>query len=198
MIETNMFQQLLYGCSRGGVLLRTFSSIKDLPVYDKNTGKEVGKVVDLCFDDRGIVKGLMVDSKGLLKKNKIIPLAQVFSFGKDGIMLSREPKPANHASESDSMQFLQNGHDRILGKPLVTTEGEKLGLVEDVYFREELGTIIGYEVTDGFFADMTEGRKVFKTNKPLTIGENILIVDLHEANSRSGESTHDEMPKLCQ
>lgn len=121
----------------------------------------------------------MMDSKGLLKKNKLIPLSQISSFGIDGIMLSSEPKPESMTRKLMGLHFLQNGQDRIIGKPLVTTEGEKLGLVEDVYFMEELGTIIGYEVTDGFFADMTEGRKVFKSNKPLTIGENILIVDLN-------------------
>lgn len=160
--------------------MRTFSSIKDLPVYDKSTGKELGRVLDLCFDEKGIVNGLMMDTKGLLKKNKLIPLSQISSFGMDGVMLFDEPEVDHMAQKLMGMHFLQNGHDRIIGKPLVTTEGEKLGLVEDVYFREELGTIIGYEVTDGFFADMTEGRKVYKSVKPLTVGENILIVDLNE------------------
>jgi len=163
----------------GGVLLRTFSSVKDLPVYDKGTGKELGRVLDLCIDNTGTVNGLLMDSKGLFKKNKFILLSQISSFGIDGIMISSELKPESITRKLIGLHFLQMGQNRIIGKPLVTVEGEKLGLVEDVYFMEELGTIIGYEVTDGFFADMTEGRKVFKSSKPLTIGENILIVDLH-------------------
>ncbi|HHY72904.1 MAG TPA: photosystem reaction center subunit H [Bacillus bacterium] len=160
--------------------MRTFSSIRDLPVYNQATGKELGKVLDLCFDNNGTVNGLMVDTKGLLKKNKLIPYSQISSIGMDGIMLSNEPTTEEQMTQNrNGVHFLQNGQERIIGKPLVTTEGEKLGLVEDVYFREELGTIIGYEVTDGFFADMTEGRKVYKSGAPLTIGESILIVDLN-------------------
>lgn len=163
--------------------MRTFSSIKELPVYDKGTGKQLGRVLDLSFDKKGIVNGLMIDTKGLLKKNKLIPFSEIASFGKDGVMLSSEPIVKRTKEKLNKAYFLQNGHDRIIGKPLVTTEGEKLGLVEDVYFQEELGTIIGYEVTDGFFADMTEGRKVYQSKKPLTIGESILIVDLNQSYS---------------
>jgi uncharacterized protein YrrD len=159
--------------------VRTFSSIKGLPVYDKSSGKELGKVLDLCFDKKGTVNGLMMDTKGLLKKNKLIPLSEISSFGLDGIMVANDLDEERMTEKLMGLHFLESGQDRIIGKPLVTTEGDKLGLVEDVYFKEELGTIIGYEVTDGFFADMTEGRKIFKSSNPLTIGENIVIVDLN-------------------
>ncbi|NSL50190.1 PRC-barrel domain-containing protein [Calidifontibacillus erzurumensis] len=158
--------------------MRTFSSVKDLPVYSEVSGKELGRVYDLCLDKNGTVNGLIIDPKGLLKKNKFIPLSEVSSFGLDGVMVKDEQKAERITDKLVGLYFLENGKDHIIGKPLVTTEGDKLGLVEDVYFLEEMGTIIGYEVTDGFFADMTEGRKVYKTKKPLTIGENILIVDL--------------------
>lgn len=181
---------MLHECSRGGVLLRTFSSIKDLPVYDKRTGKELGKVLDLCFDKTGTVKGFMMDTKGLLKKNKLIPYSQISSLGIDGVMLSNEPKNDQISGKLIGLHLLENGDERIIGKPIVTTEGEKLGLVEDVYFMEELGTIIGYEVTDGFFADMSEGRKVYQSKQPLTIGENILIVDLNKIDHEDDESLH--------
>lgn len=163
--------------------MRTFSSLKDLPIYHKESGKELGRVIDLCFDENGIVNGLMMDPKGFLKKHILIPLSEIASFGLDGVMVSHEPIDGQTNDKLKKTHFLQSGHDRVIGKPLVTTEGEKLGLVEDVYFKEELGTIVGYEVTDGFFADMAEGRKIYKTVNPLTIGENIIIVDLDQSNS---------------
>ncbi|WP_017755909.1 PRC-barrel domain-containing protein [Calidifontibacillus oryziterrae] len=158
--------------------MRTFSSIKDLPVYNGGSGKELGKVIDLCFDENGTVNGLMIDPKGLLKKNMLIPLVKIASLGMDGVMLSNEPAEIKLNETEKKDRVLHRVHDRIIGKPLVTTEGEKLGLVEDVYFQEELGTIIGYEVSDGFFSDMAEGRKLYRSKNPLTIGESILIVDL--------------------
>ncbi len=57
-------------------------------------------------------------------------------------------------------------------------EGEKLGIVEDVYFQEELGTIVGYECTDGFFSDLKEGKRVVKTDEPPAIGKDTIIVNV--------------------
>ena len=46
---------------------------------------------------------------------------------------------------------------------MISKEGERLGLLEDVYFLEEVGTIVGYELSDGFFSDIMEGKRVIKT-----------------------------------
>ncbi len=49
-------------------------------------------------------------------------------------------------------------------------------MVEDVYFQEELGTIIGYELTDGFLSDVTQGRKMLPKVEPLTVGTDAIVV----------------------
>lgn len=64
----------------------------------------------------------------------------------------------------------------MLGKPMVTYNGENIGLLEDVYIQENLGTIVGYEVSDGFFADISEGRKVLE-NTSISIGEDTIVVN---------------------
>ena len=46
---------------------------------------------------------------------------------------------------------------------MMTKEGERLGILEDVYFMEEVGTIVGYELSDGFFSDIMEGKRVVKS-----------------------------------
>ena len=46
---------------------------------------------------------------------------------------------------------------------MISEEGEPLGFLKDVYFQEEVGTIVGYEITDGFFSDITEGKQVIKS-----------------------------------
>jgi len=82
-------------------------------------------------------------------------------------------------NEADTPTYFLHTHHGLFRKPLLSSEGQKLGLLEDVYFTEEVGTIIGYEVTDGFFADITEGKKVIKTNEPLKIGEDVIVVSIN-------------------
>jgi uncharacterized protein YrrD len=75
-------------------------------------------------------------------------------------------------------EFTLEHHKCLTGKMVMSSEGEKLGLVEDVYFMEELGTIVGYECTDGFFSDIKEGKRVVKTIHPPAIGKDTIIVNV--------------------
>ena len=49
--------------------------------------------------------------------------------------------------------------------------GRELGWVEDVYFREELGTLVGYELSDGFLADVLEPQGAEAGEDDLTWGK---------------------------
>jgi uncharacterized protein YrrD len=75
--------------------------------------------------------------------------------------------------------YTYSTYDDIHFKTVLTRDGERLGLLEDVYFSEQMGTIEAYELTDGFFADIAEGKKVVKASgEPLTIGKDTIVIDL--------------------
>ncbi|MGO4887384.1 PRC-barrel domain-containing protein [Anaerobacillus sp. MEB173] len=158
--------------------MRTYSLIHELAVFDISNGEEIGKIIDLFFDENSRVTGLLMDKKGWLNSDMFVPLHAIQSIGQDGVMVKEKCLLENFSKSKHVFHSLKH-KDGIVGKPLVTAEGEKLGLVEDVYFLEEKGTIIGYEVTDGLFADLIEGRKVVKTDDPLLIGEDILVVNIN-------------------
>jgi uncharacterized protein YrrD len=155
--------------------LRTFSLLKEIPVFQLNGGKVIGSVKDLCLNNEGTIKGLIINRKGWFSKQAMIPIDLVLSFGNDGVMIESEDCLQDHNKKAQSFMHPHRG---LYGKPLLSAEGEKLGLVEDVYFNEEMGTILGYEVTEGFFADLKEGRKVVKTDKPLVYGKDVLFVHM--------------------
>ncbi|WP_062049922.1 PRC-barrel domain-containing protein [Bacillus sp. JCM 19034] len=146
--------------------MRTFSTIEGFPVLVKSTGQECGHITDLVYKNGKII-GLLIDPKGLLARQRFLAVSDVDSFGPDAIMIesAEQLKPFE---KTDSL-LLKHGKERLQGIALLTNEGEKLGLMEDVYFHEEVGTIVGYEVTDGLIADLMEGRKVVKSDKQLTI-----------------------------
>ena len=66
-------------------------------------------------------------------------------------------------------------------------------MLDDVYFLEEVGTIVGYELTDGFFSDITQGKRVIRTPHPPKIGKDAIIVSV---NKLRGGMPHDEMSEL--
>ncbi|MBU8905533.1 PRC-barrel domain-containing protein [Desertibacillus haloalkaliphilus] len=159
--------------------MRTFSVLNERTVFDIDTGTELGKVEDLLFNEKGVVVGLVMDKKGWLNRDLFVPIDAVTSLSHDVIMVDGQKGQLEPIQKShESLYSVTQGKNKILGKTLMTTEGEKLGLVEDVYFMEEMGIIVGYEVTEGLLADIKEGRKVIRTNEPLTIGEDILVINL--------------------
>ncbi len=157
-----------------GRSLRTLSLLKGLPVYVKSTGEKLGIVFDLCLAEQGRVEGLILRKGALIKKSYLIPFEDVSSFGADGVMIE---KTTILQPLKGTYQFFE-GKERLVGKPLVSSTGESLGILADVYFQEELGTIVGYECSDGFFADISEGKRVVKTDEPPTIGKDAIIVNI--------------------
>lgn len=160
------------------ISLRTFTLLKDLPVYNEQAGEILGRITDICITNDGKVSGFLVKGKGLFEKNRLIPIECISSIGNDGVMVANGEMLERLDGESEKTTYFLHSHHGLFQKPILTSEGEKLGLLEDVYFTEELGTIIGYEITDGFFADITEGKKVVKTKQPITVGEDVIVIDI--------------------
>lgn len=165
-----------YKCSeRWGQSLRTFSLVKGLPVYELTSGTKLGEVFDLGISSDGKVEGVILKKKTLFHKMRFIRMENIESFGMDGIMvhdsrvLESVLNPPEHTIDH---------HQKLTGKMVMSAEGENLGIVEDVYFLEELGTIVGYECTDGFFSDLKEGKRVVKSDGPPAIGKDTIIVNV--------------------
>jgi uncharacterized protein YrrD len=162
---------------KGGISLRTSSSVIGLPVYVRGTGQEVGKITDICFNSFGNATSFCVDQKGWFNGKRILPLSLVASIGKDSIMVDSH-QTLSKLNKNQDEYLLSDYSLGLLGKQIYTSDGDKLGLVEDVYFMEEVGTIVGYEVTDGFFADIAEGKKVVYSNYPPAISKDAVVVQL--------------------
>ncbi len=150
------------------IFLHTFSTVEGLPVLSLSTGKECGHVLDLVYEN-GAVSGFLVDPKGWFTKHLFLPVEKISNIGTDGVMV-KDYRTLQPLSKKEKQAFLlKHGKHRLHGTALLTAEGEKLGLLEDVYFLEEVGTIVGYEVTEGLVADLVEGRRVVKSDSKLTI-----------------------------
>ncbi|MCM2531552.1 PRC-barrel domain-containing protein [Neobacillus pocheonensis] len=163
--------------------MRTFSLLKGQPVYETNTGTKIGEVTDLCISSSGTVKGLLVKKGVFFKQTFFLDIQKVASFGWDGVMI----EDIMHLEKLKTIPEYTLTHQHSLdGIMMLSKSGDSLGLLKDVYFQEELGTIVGYEITDGFFSDIKEGKQVIESEKPPAIGKDAIIVDVNE-NSLTNE-----------
>jgi uncharacterized protein YrrD len=176
---------------KGWVALRTYSLLKDMPVCDQD-GIILGEVCDIGIAENGKVKNLLLKGKGFFSKLYCLPIDQVETYGKNSIII-RKNNDLNKFKEAGN-EHTMNHFQPIAKNYTISTCGEQLGLLEDVYFLEEVGTIIGYELTDGFFSDILEGKRVIHSVHPPKFGKDAIIVTVNHL--RGGEYTYDEMPKL--
>lgn len=152
-------------------------------VLHVGTGQLVGKVADLVFDRQGVCQGLVLEKQYWFVKPAFIPISHILSIGEDVITLHSIPE-LNSDYIQEEWIYLSTGQPKIKGTPLITSTGKQLGMLQDVYFQTELGTIIGYEVSDGFFADLLEGRQIIKKPKNLMIGKDAFIISEEESRER--------------
>jgi uncharacterized protein YrrD len=157
--------------------LRTFSLLKGQPVFETSTGTKIGEINDLFISSSGKVEGLLVKKGVFFKQSYFLDIQKVASFGWDGVMIN-DSRQLGKLKESS--EYTLTHQQSLDGMMMISKSGESLGLLKDVYFQEELGTIVGYEITDGFFSDITKGKQVVRSEKPLAIGKDAIIVDVNE------------------
>lgn len=155
--------------------------ILGLPVILAN-GKKAGKVKDVWFDEFWNLIGVILDNNvwlGLRKASKVVYWEDIVHCGEDALLIRNHTVIATR-NNKQLLRTFQSGVVRLKDMPIYTNEGLYLGKVSDVYFKTAVGTqIIGYELTDGFLADVFEGRrKLFLPEAPenVTLGEDAILV----------------------
>ncbi len=153
--------------------MRKSQEVIGLSIVHLQTGKKLGTVCDLMFDERQKLKGIVLEGGSLFKRQKFIPINDVVSIGKDAVVVDNEQPSPN--PQNENWMGLYTGQKKLKGRTILTNSGYEMGFVENVYFLEEVGTLIGYELSDGIINDIREGRKWLKATKPLVWGEDVII-----------------------
>jgi len=159
--------------------MRKIQDVIGLPILDVSSGKKVGIVKDIFFNKTGELKGLVVEKGGFFNKNYYLPFEDIGSMGDDAVTIGTERVLTDFHQNKRYYSF-NTGKNSYKELPVMTTNGHELGHIKDVYFMEEVGKIIGYEISDGFLTDITEGRRTIQIPKKMTIGEDALVIPQNE------------------
>ncbi|MFD2612623.1 PRC-barrel domain-containing protein [Paenibacillus gansuensis] len=157
-------------------MLRKVQDIIGLPVLDLGTGKKIGKVNDIFFGTDHELKAVAMDAKHWFSSSRFIAWDDVAGFGDDAVTIENELVIRSFEDSNPWFAFL-SGNRKLKEIPVITVNGNQLGLVSDVYFDPEEGTkMIGVELTDGFISDLKEGRKWLRLPGQLTLGDDSIVV----------------------
>jgi uncharacterized protein YrrD len=151
-----------------------------LPVIETDSGKHLGHVKDAWFNEHWQLVGIILDAgRRFFKAMKAVFWRDVLICGEDAVLVINA-NVVRSSKASDIQRSFHTGTIRLKDLPIVTVDGEQLGRISDVYFDELQGTqIVGYELTDGFIADILEGRKWLPAPlepESVMLGEDVIIV----------------------
>ncbi|WP_170007767.1 PRC-barrel domain-containing protein [Bacillus fonticola] len=159
--------------------MRGSANVIGLPIVASD-GTSVGTVCDLVFFETGEFFGFLVKGKGLFGRKMVLPYATLDSAGMDCLVVSQ----TDPLIKLEASTFTLTHQHKLQGKRVVSQNGEALGILDQVYFSDDLGNIVAYECSDGFFADVTEGKPVYTTSGPANITGDAIV--LEPTNEREG------------
>lgn len=148
--------------------MRRTRDIVGLPVLDLKSGDQAGWIQDVVFDEgEGCVAGFLLEEGHFFQSSKGIPYDEVAAIGKDALTVKNiEVKELSGARWSQKV-----------GNQVYTQGGDARGTIQDVYLDDSGQRIIGFEVSDGLFADLVYGRGTILQKHVMVDGEDVLIVD---------------------
>ncbi|WP_310489526.1 PRC-barrel domain-containing protein [Chamaesiphon sp. VAR_69_metabat_338] len=147
---------------------------KSVVTYD--SGQKVATVKDLIFDrDDNSLLGFLIEEAGWFSSAKILPLDAVTVIGSDAIIIP-DREAIRSAKEYPNIYRILENNNILNGTRVMTTDGRNLGRLVDLYFDDRVGTIAGYETSDGLFADAYSGRSFVPAPKTIKIGKDVAFV----------------------
>ncbi len=156
--------------------MRKGQDIMGLPVIEIETGKQIGTAKDFLIDHDWHIQGVLLETKHWFSASRYVKWEDIIALGTDAVTIPNESAVIT-LEDDQQLCYLEYGTTKIKGLPVITVNGIKLGMIEDVYFGEQWGRkIVGYELSEGLLSDLKEGRKWLPTPDCIKIGEDAIIV----------------------
>lgn len=164
--------------------MRRGKDVVDVPVITRNSGAKVGKVEDVVLNrecDR--VLGFLVDEPGLFSGARVVAWSSVLVVGVDAVIIDHESSVKKASLVPEIEQVLERGYV-LKGLDLQTTQGQKLGRIEEFYFDAVSGGVLGFELSGGREKSFLPTPPSFETGKDVAFVDASVegtIISLKEA-----------------
>jgi uncharacterized protein YrrD len=156
--------------------MRKGKSVIGKPILSLADGARLHDVKDVILGaDNDAVVGLLADEGGLFGHSLVVPIEEVTGFGRDAVVVARRESviAANEAPEIGSIVSRQQS---LLGTTVFTETGDKQGKINDIYFDEPSGRILGFELSGGVFADAAQGSRYIPVEELVRVGPDVAYV----------------------
>lgn len=150
--------------------MRRARDLIGLPVLNLKSGDAMGWIQDVVFDTTTQkVSGMLLENGHIFHAGKGLPRSTVAAVGKDALTVKD-----NRVQEIQGIKWSEK-----VGNQVFTQGGEAKGTIQDVFLDDSAENIVGFEVSDGLFSDLIQGRGAILQENVMVDGKDVLIVEDH-------------------
>ncbi|GIV98565.1 MAG: hypothetical protein KatS3mg057_3222 [Herpetosiphonaceae bacterium] len=145
-------------------------------VITQTTGEIIATIRDLVFDPQGRnVVAALVDGGGLFGEQRAVLWSSVIGIG--DMIVVRGEQPIVSIKEQPDLDELVSQGISVVGAPVVSESGQRLGIVSDVLI-SAAGEVIGFEIGMGWLS--FSKNKFLPASQVTTIGRDAIIASATE------------------
>ena len=139
--------------------------VKGVPVVCLKDDSRVGYVGDALFDRENKICAFMLEQSGISLRKKIILLDEILQINSKNCVIYSD-KSILKCDKNDGLKKNCRYSD-FIGKNVESREGKGLGVIRDMVFDVETGSIEGFELYRGIVEDVVKGRNIVYFNDGL-------------------------------
>lgn len=149
--------------------MRRMRDLIKIPVMRSDSGKRLGWVKDILFDEKdNKVTGILIEKDSILKPQQHrVTREDVASFGKESVSINKLTKK----------KLSGTCWSEKVGSKVYSGDGEIKGTVGDVFVDNLVKVVVGYEISDGLFADLFNGREAIFEENILAECQDVIVVE---------------------
>ncbi|KAB2953033.1 photosystem reaction center subunit H [Heliorestis acidaminivorans] len=152
-------------------------SLLTRPIVSLEEGQKIGTVRGLIVDPKAMeVVALQVDQKGLFREQKVIPFTKVHSIGEAAIIVDKATQVQKATNLPQLFQLFKE-KTTVIGNKVLTTEGEKIGIVEEYYIDRFSGKILTLEIRGSFGDNWFQNKAVLPARTVRTLSQEMILVE---------------------
>ena len=161
--------------------MRRMSRLIGKAIVAADSGSRIGKVADVLVDpERARIAAFVVRS-GFLSNERVLPFAEIATVG--DAVVARSALGVLDAGEWRSRGLDTTRAKRFRGNPVITTEGNRIGDVRDLFVDEQTGALADIEIQSPDFAGLLVRRSRLLIPPQARIGQDAILIPPSAAES---------------
>lgn len=154
------------------------NAVLGMPVLSRQDGQKIGSTKDIVIaKDHSRIVAFILDEGGLFSAATAVGMENVVSFGKDAMIIT-DSKAVVRVDHFPEVKAIMEDRDGLVGKQVFSESGDLKGKVEDIYFDESTGNIVGLEVEGKFTSKNSNASVQLRPSDIVSIGPDAVVINM--------------------